>query len=163
MRTLATRFATDQSGAVSLECGLTLMVVICFLVLIAGHVGRQLNTVFKTVFTAERRRRRAPSDTILARSCAVIDLLVRSGYSEAQAIHAVTNRMLAVDITGGKSAEATNWRRLKQWRANLLEGVASEVAQAEYYLFARQLKGKMAREVLRKGLWDRRAPPPRIS
>ena len=160
MRTLATRFATDQSGAVSIEYGLALMVVICFLVLIAGHVGRQLNTVFKTVFTAERRRRRAPSDPILARSCAVIDLLIRSGYSEAQAIHAVTNRMLAVDISGGKGADATGWRRLKQWRANLLEGVASEAAQAEYYLFARQLKGKLAREVLRKGLWDRRAPLP---
>ena len=162
MKTLATRFAADQSGAVSIEYGLALIVVICFLALIVGHIGRQLNTVFKTVFTAERRRRRAPSDQILARSCAVIDLLIRSGYSDAQAIHAVTNRMLALDISPscGKGADVTGWRRLKQWRANLLEGVASEAAQAEYYLLARQLKGQFAREVLEKGLWDRRAPLP---
>jgi hypothetical protein len=68
--------------------------------------------------------------------------------------------MLAVDISGGKGAYATRWRRLRQWRANLLEGGASEVAQAEYYLFARQLNGQLAREVLQKELWDRRAPLP---
>jgi Flp pilus assembly pilin Flp len=157
METLATHFATDESGAVSIEYGLAI-VVICLLVLIVGHIGRQLNIVFKTVFRAERRRRRPPSDPILARSCAVIDLLVRSGYSEAQAIQAVTTRMLTVDISPslGEGADVAGWRGLKQWRANLLEGVASEAARAEYHLFARQLKGRFAPEVLEKGLWDRR-------
>jgi len=159
MEIFATHFATDESGAGSIGYGLA-VAVICLLVLIVGHIDRQLNTVFKTVFRADRRRGRAPSDTILARSCAVIDLLVVSGYNEAQAIHAVTTRTLKVDISLSlDKGIAAGRRSLKQCRDNLLAGVASEAARAEYYLFARQIKGLLASEVLEQGLWDRRGAP----
>jgi Flp pilus assembly pilin Flp len=161
MKTLVTGFATDESGAVSIEHGLAIVVICLYLVLVIGQIGGQLNVLFKMAFTAERRRGRPPSDQILARSCAAIDSLVRSGYKEAQAIHAVTTRMLGAGISPsmGKGPNVEGWRRLKQWRADLLEGFASEVAYAEYHLFARQLKHLPAREVLEKGLWDRRRAP----
>ena len=131
MKTLVTRFVTDESGAILIEHGLAIVVVIVLLVigLIVRQLNIQLNFLSKMAFTAERRRRRAPSDQILARSCAAIDLLVRSGYKEAQAIHAVTARMLAVDtLSMGKGADVEGWRRIKQWRVNLLDGALKQRA-----------------------------------
>jgi Flp pilus assembly pilin Flp len=161
MKTLVTSFATDKSGTVSIEHGLAIVGISLGLVVIIGHIGRQLNVLSKMVFTAERRRGRAPSDQILARSCAVIDLLIRSGHSEAQAIQVVTKRMLAVGIPPslGKGHDVAGWKCLQQWRANLLEGAASEAARAEYHLFARQLENLPTCEVLEKELWDRRRAP----
>jgi Flp pilus assembly pilin Flp len=60
MKTLVTSFATDKSGTVSIEHGLAIVDISLGLVVIIGHICRQLNVLSKTVFTAERRRGRGP-------------------------------------------------------------------------------------------------------
>jgi len=65
MKTLVTSFATDKSGTVSIEHGLAIVDISLGLVVIIGHICRQLNVLSKMVFTAERRRGRAPSDRLL--------------------------------------------------------------------------------------------------
>jgi hypothetical protein len=48
--------------------------------------------------SANRRKRKPPSDILLARLSAVIDLLVKGGYDEAEAAQLVTRRLLAVGV-----------------------------------------------------------------
>ena len=146
----------DEWGTVLSAHSLVIVGAICVgLVLIVRHVGKQLNTFFKLM--AERRRRRSASDQILARACAVIDLLVRSGYGEAHAIKAVAARMQAADILSpDKASDVRDPKSLERWRDNLLGGRASEAACVEYRHCARQLEGTPARAALDEELWDRR-------
>ena len=156
MKASVRQFAMDESGTVLPAHSLVIVGVICVgLVLIVSRVGKQLSTLLKLM--AERRRRRSASDQVLARGCAVIDLLVRSGYGEAHAIKAVATRMQAADILSpDKDSDVRDWKWLDRWRGNLLGGRASEAACAEYRLCARQLEGTPARTAIDDELWDRR-------
>lgn len=163
MKASVRQFAMDESGAVLPAHSLMIAGVICVgLALIISRVGKQLSTLLKLM--AERRRRRSASEQVLARGCAVIDLLIRSGYGEAHAIKAVATRMQATDILSpDKADDVQDWKWLERWRDNLLGGRASEAACAEYRLCARQLEGTPARTTIDEELWDRRHVRQQIS
>jgi diguanylate cyclase with GGDEF domain len=54
----------------------------------------------------ERRKGEPPSDALLARVCAVIDLLVASGLSEEGAAQVMTRRMIAGGVSAPKTGNA---------------------------------------------------------
>jgi hypothetical protein len=71
----------------------------------------------------ERRRGRGPSETLLARVSAVIDLLVRAGYEESEAAQIIMRRLIASGVPAPvKGGDARGWKRPLEWRADLLTG-----------------------------------------
>ncbi len=109
----------------------------------------------------ERRRRNPPSDILLARLSAVIDLLVKGGYGEDEAAQLVTRRMLAAGVPPPqKGGDARGWKRLLTWRAAFNQGLGSPEAKAEYREFTRRIEaitaGERLKRVLETELWDRR-------
>ncbi len=113
---------------------------------------------------ANRRRRKPPSDILLARLSAVIDLMVKGGYDEAEAAQLVTRRLLAVGVPPPQQGgDARGWKRLLAWRENLSHGIGSADAKDEYRDFTRDIEAIPATErlkrVLDEQLWDRRQKP----
>ena len=111
--------------------------------------------------SANRRKRKPPSDILLARLSAVIDLLVKGGYEVAQL---VTRRLLAVGVPPPQQGgDARGWKRLLAWRENLSHGIGSADAKDEYRDFTRDIEAIPANErlsrVLDEQLWDRRRKP----
>lgn len=114
--------------------------------------------------SANRRKRKPPSDILLARLAAVIDLLVKGGYDEAEAAQLVTRRLLAVGVPPPQQGgDARGWKRLLAWRENLSHGIGSADAKDEYRDFTRDIEAIPANErlkrVLDEQLWDRRRKP----
>ena len=109
----------------------------------------------------ERRRGQRPSDVLLARVCAVIDLLIESGMSEEGAAQAMARRMIAAGVSAPRQGRhATAWQSLVEWRSHLSEGLASEDAKWAYWVFAHEIdelptRNKLQR-VLDDQLWNRR-------
>src|SRR5262245_53845466 len=61
----------------------------------------------------ERRRGRGPSETLLARVAAVIDLLVRAGYEEGEAAQIVMRRLISAGVPAPvKGGDSRGWKRL---------------------------------------------------
>jgi hypothetical protein len=113
---------------------------------------------------SNRRRRKPPSDTLLARLSAVIDLLVKAGYDDAEAAQLLTRRMLALGVPPPQQGgDARGWKRLLEWRENLSHGIGSVDAKHEYREFTRDIDAIPANErlkrVLDEQLWDRRRKP----
>ena len=113
---------------------------------------------------ANRRRGRPPSDRVLARVSAVIDLLIKAGHDEAEAAQTVMRRLMAAGVPApAKGGDARGWRRLLECRAGLAQGFGSPEAQAEYQDFKREIEAIPAPErvkrVLDEQLWDRRRKP----
>jgi hypothetical protein len=114
--------------------------------------------------SANRRKRKPPSDILLARLSVVIDLLVKAGYDDAEAAQLLTRRMLAAGVPPPQQGgDARGWRRLLEWRENLSHGIGSADAKDEYRDFTRDIEGIPATErlsrVLDEQLWDRRRKP----
>ncbi len=114
--------------------------------------------------TANRRRRKPPSDVYLARMSALIDLLIKSGYSEGTAAQMVMRRMIAAGVPPPrKGGDARGWKRLLAWRAHLSHGLGSPEAEEEYRNFTRVMEAIPAHErvkrVLDERIWDRRRKP----
>jgi hypothetical protein len=114
--------------------------------------------------TPSRRRRRPPSDKLLARLAAVIDLLVNGGYDEAEAAQLVTLEILAAGIPlPQQGSDARGWKRLLAWRADLNHGIGSPEARAEYCDFTRDIESiptnERRKRVLVEQLWNRRRKP----
>jgi diguanylate cyclase (GGDEF)-like protein len=112
----------------------------------------------------ERRKGEPPSDSLLARICAVIDLLVASGMSEEGAAQVMTRRMIAVGVSAPKKGHApTGWKRLLAWKAELQDGLSAQGALDEYRDFAAQIDRIPPQErverVLEDELWNRRRRP----
>lgn len=109
----------------------------------------------------ERRKGEPPSDALLGRACAVIDLLVASGLSEEGAAQVMTRRMIAGGVSAPKTGNApTPWKRLLAWKAELQDGLRPLAALDEYRRFAEQIEKIPAQErverVLEDELWNRR-------
>ena len=110
---------------------------------------------------ANRRKQRPPSDLLLARGSAVIDLLIKAGVDEAEAAQTVMRRLVAAGVPPPeKGGDARGWKRLLEWRASLLHGLGSSEAQQEYRDFTREIDAipaeERVRKVLDEQLWDRR-------
>jgi hypothetical protein len=114
--------------------------------------------------TPNRRRGRPPSDTLLARASAVIDLLIKAGYDEARAAQTVMRLLMAAGVPAPqKGGDARGWKRLLECRAEFVHGLGSAEAVAEYHEFTREIETIPAQErvkrVLDGQLWDRRRNP----
>ena len=110
---------------------------------------------------ANRRKQRPPSEELLARASAVIDLLIKAGHEEAEAAQIVMRRLMAMGVPPPRQGgDARGWRRLLEWRTELGHGLVSQEAQAEYKDFSREIEAIPAQErvkrVLDDQLWDRR-------
>ena len=112
--------------------------------------------------SAERRAGRPPTDAMLGRVAAVIDLLVKAGYDEEKAAQLIMRKLMAAGIAPPQGGDARGWKRLLLWRADLSFGVASPEAKEEYRAFSRELDAippsERVKRVLEERLWDRRAP-----
>lgn len=109
----------------------------------------------------ERRRQAPPSNTLLARSAVVIDLLVKDGQGEEGAAQTVMRHFLLAGVPAPtQGGDSRGWRRLLEFRNTLHQGSGPEDARVEYDAFGRELdKIPAARRVhaaLTEGLWDRR-------
>jgi hypothetical protein len=114
-----------------------------------------------------RRERRAgapPSDALLARISAVIDLLVDSGLSEEGAARFMIDRMISGGVFVPKVGPA-RWKDLLAWRSDLRNGTAWEDVIREHKDFAALIKAIPPQEridrVLQDEMWDRRQTRPK--
>lgn len=112
-----------------------------------------------------RRRSEMPSDAVLARVCAVIDLLIKAGYSDEQAAQRMMRQLLASGLAmPSYGGDARGWKRLLLWRAKLQAGLVPQGAEAEYHRLREEIDAIPAAErvdrVLRLRLWDRREASP---
>lgn len=110
---------------------------------------------------ANRRKSRPPSEALLGRAAAVIDLLVKAGYDESEAAQVFMRRLLAAGVPPPQhGGDARGWKRLLARRADLNHGVGSHEALDEYQEFTREIEAIPANErlkrVLDEQLWDRR-------
>jgi len=122
---------------------------------------RQMIAPTQTESVANRRKRLPPSESLLARASAVIDLLIKAGSDEAEAAQIFMRRLMTAGIPPPqKGGDARGWRRLLEWRTDLGNGLVSEEARQEYLNFAREIEAipanERVRRVLDERLWDRR-------
>jgi len=122
---------------------------------------RQFMAQTQGAAVANRRKQRPPSDLLLARGAAVIDLLIKAGADEGEAAQTVMRRLMAAGVPPPKQGgDARGWRRLLEWRATILQGFGSSEAQQEFRDFTREIDAISAdqrvRRVLDEQLWDRR-------
>lgn len=113
---------------------------------------------------ANRRKWRPPSESLLARGAAVIDLLIKAGHDESEASQIVMRRLVAAGVPPPQQGgDARGWKRLLEWRAELSHGLVSDEAQLEYRDFTREIDAipanERVRRVLDERLWDRRRNP----
>jgi hypothetical protein len=115
-------------------------------------------------FLEARTGNAAPSDAILARASALIDLLVLEGKSEEVAAQAVTRKLLLAGVNPpSEGGDARGYMRLVEWRQKLRQERVSAAALMEYHRFRATIENIPLRErlnrVLTERLWDRRAAP----
>jgi hypothetical protein len=111
--------------------------------------------------SANRRKRLPPSDVLLARACALIDLLIKAGSNEAEAARRVMRKLMAAGIPPPRQGgDARGWKRLLEWRTYLVNGLVSDAARREYRELTREIEaippGERVQRVLDTRLWDRR-------
>ncbi len=103
----------------------------------------------------------SPSDAILARACAVMDLLTLEGRPEDQAAQVVTRKLLLAGVNPPSGGDARGYMRLVEWRQKLRQGRVSAGALMEYERFRANIENIPLRDrlnrVLTERLWDRRA------
>ena len=109
----------------------------------------------------ERRKAHPPSDALLARVCAVIDLLIASGLSEEIATQTMVQRMIAAGVPVPESEEADNWwKSMLAWKAAFRNGAATDDTLKEYQNVLEAIDSLPLHErvelVLGNELWDRR-------
>ena len=109
----------------------------------------------------ERRKTFPPSDALLARVCAVVDLLIASGLSEDVAVRAMVQRMMEAGVPLPKNEDAGSlWKRIKALRAAFQNGAASDDTVREYQNVVAAIESlppdERVERVLGNELWDRR-------
>ena len=109
----------------------------------------------------ERREALPPSDALLARVCAVIDLLIASGLSEEVATQTMAQRMIAAGVPVPENEDAGNWwKSLLAWKLAFRNGAATDDTLREYQNVLAAIESlsphKRVELVLGNELWDRR-------
>jgi diguanylate cyclase (GGDEF)-like protein len=109
----------------------------------------------------DRRQNDPPSDVLLARVCAVIDLLVASGLSQETAAELMTEKMMMTGIPAPAALGLTFCQRLLSWRNDLALNRTSAESRGEYEYFTAEIHEVPPQErierVIGKSLWDRRS------
>lgn len=124
---------------------------------------RELKEQSEGKIAANRRKGRPPSEVLLARASAVIDLLIKAAH-ENRAAQAVMRLLMAAGVPPPQQGgDARGWRRLLEWRTELQHGLVSAEAQHEYQDFTHELDaipaGERVKRVVDEQLWDRRRRP----
>jgi diguanylate cyclase with GGDEF domain len=109
----------------------------------------------------ERRCGQPASEGLLARVCAVIDLLIASGFGEETAVQVLAQKMVSAGIPFPKNAQSEKWDDyLMAWRTAFLEGIASDQASVEYRNAIAAINSIPPNDrldcVLESDLWNRR-------
>jgi diguanylate cyclase (GGDEF)-like protein len=109
----------------------------------------------------ERRRGQPACDGLLARVCAVIDLLIASGLSEEIATQTMAQRMVSAGIPFPRNAQCEKWGDyLMAWRTAFQRGVARNAALEEYRNVVAAINSIPPQDrvdcVLESDLWNRR-------
>lgn len=109
----------------------------------------------------DRRRKAVPSNTLLARSAVLIDLLVKDGQGEERAAQTVMRHLLLAGVPAPeRGGNSRGWRRLREFCNTLHQGNGPEDACVEYEAFGRKVDeipaGRRVDEALTERLWDRR-------
>ena len=109
----------------------------------------------------ERRTGLPPSEGLLARVCAVVDLLVASGLSDEHSIHIMAQRLMAAGIPAPRNGQAANWwHSIAAWKATVRNGVATDEALKEYQNLVAAIESIPTRDrieyVLENEIWNRR-------
>lgn len=110
-----------------------------------------------------RRGEVKASEDLMARACAIIDVLVQSGQSPDHSAQTITRQLLGVGIQlpecGG---DVRAWKRLLNWRNTLIHYTRSGPAWDAYCSFKEQLAGippeQRLRLVVGEHLWEKRQP-----
>jgi len=110
---------------------------------------------------ANRRKRLPPSEALLARISALIDLLIKGGSDDARAARTAMRRLVATGVPApSQGGDARGWKRLLEWRADLANGLVSDAARQEYLDFTSEMEriapAERVQRVLDERLWDRR-------
>lgn len=102
---------------------------------------RQMIAPTQTEKVTSRRKQRPPTEKLLARASAVIDLLIKAGSDDAEAAQLFMRKLMAAGIPPPlKGGDARGWKRLLEWRTDLGNGLVSEEARQEYLDFAREIE-----------------------
>jgi diguanylate cyclase (GGDEF)-like protein len=109
----------------------------------------------------ERRCGQPASEGLLARVCAVIDLLIASGFGEETAVQILAQKMVSAGIPLPKNTQCEKWDDyLTAWRTAFQEGVASGQASVEYRNVIAAINSVPPNDrldcVLESDLWNRR-------
>ena len=112
----------------------------------------------------DRDRRRGgsmASEDLMARICAIIDIMVQSGQTPDHSVQTITRQLLAMDIQlpeGGGDVRA--WKCLMNWRNNLIHYKRAGNAWDIYCAFKKELaqipSDKRLRVAVGERLWDQR-------
>ena len=108
-----------------------------------------------------RRGEKGASDDMMARASAIMDVLVQGGDTPEQAAQVITRQLLAANIqlpvSGG---DARAWKRLLNWRNNLIHYKRKGPAWNTYCSFKEELADIPPQDRLRRAvgerLWDQR-------
>jgi hypothetical protein len=129
------------------------------LLILAAELREQLPPA-ATIDRSDRPEPKPPTDAMLARVAASIDLLVKAGYDEERAAQLIMRKLLAAGVAPPPGGDARGWKRLLFWRADLSFGIASPEAKEEYRAFLRELEtipaSERVKRVVGEQLWDRR-------
>jgi hypothetical protein len=108
-----------------------------------------------------RRGEVKASEDLMARACAIIDILVQSGQSPDHSAQTITRQLLAVGIQlpecGG---DVRAWKRLLNWRNQLIHYTRAGQAWDDYCSFKEELAhippDRRLRVAVGERLWDQR-------
>jgi hypothetical protein len=130
---------------------------------VAGGTGEKAQaSAAEAAAPEERRRNMEASEELLARASAIIDVMVQSGHEPEHAAQLIARQLIAVGITLPVSGgDARGWKRLHEWRNQLIHHKRAGPAWDAYCAFRKELESIPAEERLRRAvgerLWDRRS------
>jgi len=109
----------------------------------------------------DRRDGSATSQELLARICAVVDLLIASGQNEEHATHIMAQKMLTAGVAAPRNSEGGNWwQAIHAWRAAARNEVATTDALREYQNVVSAIESipplERVKCALENELWNRR-------
>lgn len=127
-----------------------------------AQVGWTAGTELSGTYDRDGRRGEVKaSEDLMARASAIIDVLVQSGHSPEHAAQVLTRQLLSVGIQLPESGgDARAWKRLLNWRNNLIHYKRAGPAWDIYCAFKEQLAhippDKRLQVAVGERLWDQR-------